>query len=86
LNLTVKYFSALIFRSIVSVLDPLDTERAFFHDPFEAHSDVGIQLQIERLRPLPQEPVKSSYFVGTILGAEASADTAIVNLVIQAFL
>ena len=66
------------------MLDSLNAERAFFHDPFAANGDIGIQLQTQWIGPFPVEPVEAPYFVRTVLGAKAGSDAAVVNLVVEA--
>ncbi len=68
----------------MGILDSLNAERAFFHDPFAANGDIGIQLQTHRIGPFPVEPVEAPYLVRAVLGAKAGSDAAVVNLVVEA--
>jgi hypothetical protein len=76
LNLAVENLSSLVFGFIMSFFNPLDAERTFFHDPFAAHGNIRVQLEVQRFRPFPLEPVEAPHLVRTVLRAKAGADAA----------
>src|SRR6202035_4691938 len=61
-------------------------EGAFLHHACAAHGHVGIELQIQRRRPLRHEPVESTHLVRTVVFAIARADASIVYLAVEPFL
>ena len=63
----------------------LDTIGAFFHHPAPAHGDFGVvhRLEIRRLIVGVTEEIKTSYFVGTVVGAKPRSDATLVNLHVQ---
>src|SRR5688572_24457083 len=65
--------------------DPLDTVGTFLHDSARAHGDVGIEVERLDFRyiPVEVEPVEAPYFVGTVVGAEARSDAAVVDHLVE---
>src|SRR5690606_39658615 len=61
----------------------LHAERALLHDAPLAHRDVRVELPVQRLRPLPREPVVVADLVRTVVGAVARPDAAVVDLTVQ---
>ena len=87
----------LRFGDELLLLDTLHAEGAFFHDPSGTHGHVRIQHQtthfvvlrwidiLELIIPVIAEPVEAAHFVGTVVGAVAGADAAVVDLLVQTF-
>src|SRR5207237_8080417 len=72
--------------SLFSFANALDAEGALLHDPAAAHGHVGIEHQAKRLLADVRifEPVEAPDLVGTVVGAVAGPDAAVVNLQIEA--
>src|SRR5256886_16079686 len=63
----------------------LDAHRALLHHAELPHRHVGIELDLERLGPLPVVPVEPPHVVRTVVAAVARAHTTVVDLPVQAF-
>ena len=74
------HLAVFVFGVVLGALDALDAEGAFFHHALGAGGDVGVKLQVERLRPLGLIEVEAPHGVGAVVGAVAGADAAVVNL------
>src|SRR5256885_8831579 len=91
-DVTVAHVPILEARLILRTADTLHAERAFLHDALFPHRDVRVQQHRERLREgfvLPATlgvvvPVEVAHLVRAVVGAIARADTAVVDLAIEA--
>src|SRR5207302_6875337 len=91
-DVAVLHVAVLETRPVLRAADSLHAEGALLHHAFLPHRDVWIEQHVERIRPaLPLTaplgivvPVEVAHLVGTVVGAVARADAAVVDLAVQA--
>src|SRR5439155_4951951 len=91
-DVPVLHVAVLEARPVLRAADPLHAEGALLHHAFLPHRDVRIEEHVERVGPaLPLTaplgvivPVEVAHLVGTVVGAVARADAAVIDLAVQA--
>src|SRR2546422_11274047 len=77
--------SLFVPRVVLAGHDALDAHRALLHDTELADGHVGIELDLERLGPLPVVPVEPPHVIWTVVAAIARGHTPGGDLPVQAF-
>src|SRR5688572_621250 len=84
-HVAVLHRALLVLRAVLARDDALHAHRALLHHAELTHGDVGVQLNLERCRPVVEEPVEAAYVIRTVVAAVPGTDTAVVHLPVQAF-
>src|SRR3989442_3690312 len=84
-DVAVAHRSLFVTRVVLAGHDALDAHRALLHDTELADGHVGIELDLERLGPLPVVPVEPPHVIWTVVAAIARAHTPAVDLPAHAF-
>src|SRR4029077_282642 len=76
----------VFFRVDFRFVDALHAVGAFLHDSAAADSDIRVAQAVEAWsHPIGIKPeIKAAYFIGTVIGAIARADAAVVNHLVEA--
>jgi hypothetical protein len=75
--------SMLNFRINGAPTDSLNTESTFLHDALFTLSDIGVQDFLHRRRPFGISKVEHPYVVRTVVSANPSTDTTVIDLAVQ---
>src|SRR5215813_1852623 len=85
-DVAVAHGALLVARVVLAGHDALDAHRVLLHDAELTDRHVGIELDLERLGPLPVVPVEPPYVIRTVVATVARAHAPVVDLTVQALL